>query len=74
MKLKKQIQNIISSWTCCLDPEHKQLNKAIMKAVNKKVKSINIGEIFKNFIWGDYKKDINDLIIHIKESIIKKMK
>ena len=71
--LKKEIQNITSNWMDSSET-YKQLNKAIIKAINKRVKNIDIGEIFKDFIWSDDKKDVGDLIVHIKKSIIKEMK
>ena len=77
MKFKEEIQNVIDDWWLGkqgLSKGKNYLDKVIMKAVNKRVKSINIGEIFKDFIWSDDKKDISDLIIHIKKSIIKEMK
>lgn len=76
LKLKKQIEDIIFSY---IHNEYeysncKHFHKAIIKAINKRVKNIDIGEIFKNFIWSDDKKDVSDLIIYIKESIIREMK
>ena len=73
MKIKEEIQDILDDWmhSC---KTYKQLNKAIMKAINKRVKNIDIGEIFKDFIWSDDTKDVSDLIIHIKKSIIKEMR
>lgn len=71
LRLKKQIQNIIDDWIC---KQNLSIDKAIIKAINKRVKDIDIGEIFKNFIWGDDKKDVSDLIIYIKKNIIKQMK
>lgn len=73
MKLKEEIQDVTSNWMN-LSETYKQLNKAIMKAINKRIKGIDVGEIFKDFIWSDDTKDVSDLIIYIKESIIKQMK
>lgn len=75
-KLKEEIKDITDSriYKQGLSKGKNYLDKVIMKAVNKRVKSINIGEIFKDFIWSDDKKDVGDLIVHIKKSIIKEMK
>lgn len=79
LKFKDEIQNIIGDWLCkqglsIEDDKCEILDKTIMKAINKKVKSLDVGEMFGNFIWSDDKKDIGDLIIHIKKNIIKEMK
>ncbi len=80
MKLREEIQNIVGDWLCLQglrisDKQCEKLDKAIMKAISKRAKNIDVGEMIKCLMW-DKRVSISygDISEYVEKNIEKHFK